>query len=101
MLTIHACRVCGLIEEDVLPWGDDGETPSFDFCSCCGVEFGNGDQDDVAAENWRQEWLRAGATWAKPAAKPADWNVVEQLENVMPKTEALCLAVALLANRHD
>jgi hypothetical protein len=38
------CRVCGYLyeEEDAsaLPWGGDGENPTFAFCIFCGVEFG-------------------------------------------------------------
>ena len=35
----YVCRVCGA-EQPEAPWGDDGETPTYDICNCCGVEFG-------------------------------------------------------------
>ncbi|WP_407906848.1 hypothetical protein [Escherichia coli] len=35
----EVCRVCGA-EQPEAPWGDDGETPTYDICNCCGVEFG-------------------------------------------------------------
>ncbi len=38
----HNCRVCGLYIDD-LPWGEDGNCPTYEICSCCGVEFGNED----------------------------------------------------------
>lgn len=38
----HFCRVCGLYIEDE-PWGKDGSCPTYEICSCCGVEFGNED----------------------------------------------------------
>jgi hypothetical protein len=36
----YCCRICGL-KQDFKPWGEDGKTPAFEICSCCGVEFGN------------------------------------------------------------
>lgn len=33
------CRVCGLYL-GYQPWGEDGKTPSYEICPCCGVEFG-------------------------------------------------------------
>ena len=38
----HACRVCGLCYEDQ-QWGVDGASPTYEFCDCCGVEFGYDD----------------------------------------------------------
>ena len=34
-----ACRVCGKVQDDPT-WGEDGKTPTFDICDCCGVQFG-------------------------------------------------------------
>jgi hypothetical protein len=92
-----ACRVCGLIhDEDDAPWGDDGRQPTFNFCECCGVEFGYGDSSYEGVKRWRRRWLSQGAKWREPEARPSDWNVVEQLENVSPDQESYKLAVALV-----
>ena len=40
----HCCRVCGLDQGEPI-WGEDGRTPTYGICSCCGVEFGYGDED--------------------------------------------------------
>ena len=32
------CPVCGYPLSDYNPWGDDGKTPTYDICPCCGVE---------------------------------------------------------------
>ena len=46
---IQFCRVCGFLHDkdykdnDYFPWGKDGNTPTFDFCECCGTEFGYND----------------------------------------------------------
>lgn len=77
------CRVCGLLysAEDAadLPWGEDGDSPSYGFCDCCGVEFGYGDSTPAGARRWRTHWLDGGARWREPSAQPADWNRHEQL----------------------
>lgn len=26
---LHICRVCGYCDEELFPWGEDGETPTF------------------------------------------------------------------------
>lgn len=54
------CRVCGL-RQGSPPWGEDGKTPSFEICDCCGVEFGYEDASPKAAEAYRQAWLARGA----------------------------------------
>jgi hypothetical protein len=78
---LHRCRVCGL-SQPIPPWGDSGRDPSFDFCPCCGVEFGYGDANVVAARGWRERWVAAGASWDDPSARPADWSLDEQLAHV-------------------
>ncbi|MGB7430615.1 MAG: hypothetical protein WA933_22715 [Microcoleaceae cyanobacterium] len=35
----NSCRVCGYDMKYPI-WGEDGNTPSFDICPCCGTEFG-------------------------------------------------------------
>lgn len=35
----HNCRVCGYYIDD-LPWGKDGNCPTYEICPCCGDEFG-------------------------------------------------------------
>ena len=36
---LHICRVCGYCDEELFPWGEDGETPTFEICPCCNVEL--------------------------------------------------------------
>lgn len=72
------CRVCGL-RQDSRPWGEDGKTPSFEVCDCCGVEFGYEDSSPKAADAYRQAWLARGAPWFHDAAKPPGWALEKQL----------------------
>jgi hypothetical protein len=76
------CRVCGLLQADP-PWGMDGKCPTYDFCACCGVEFGYGDASPAAILNWRNQWLAQGARWDEPEKKPADWDLQEQLSHLV------------------
>jgi hypothetical protein len=78
---LYHCRVCGL-GFDEPPWGEDGKTASFDLCPCCGVEFGYEDATPVAARRYREEWLKNGAVWADPDAKPANFDLARQLEGI-------------------
>ena len=95
-MNTQACRVCGFIDpEGEPPWGADNNTPTFDFCLCCGVEFGVEDSSYETMKQFRRNWLRAGAKWDEPKTKPANWNVAEQLENVSPDEDSLRLAAAL------
>ena len=77
----YKCRVCGL-RQDGLPWGEDGKTPSFNVCSCCGTEFGYEDATLKAIRLQRERWLSTSAKWFNPKDKPQDWNLDEQLKEI-------------------
>jgi len=79
-----ACRVCGRIQAEP-PWGENGRSPNWAICPCCGVEFGYGDSNMLAIEDWRKKWLVSGARWWQPKKKPADWSLVEQMKNIPEK----------------
>jgi hypothetical protein len=75
------CRVCGLLQSEP-PWGCDGKSPTYDFCPCCGVEFGYGDASPVGIQRWRKNWIEKGAKWDVPENTPAKWDWREQLSHV-------------------
>jgi predicted GIY-YIG superfamily endonuclease len=77
----YYCRVCG-IEVGESAWGKDGKTPSFDFCYCCRVEFGNQDYSLKSTLEFRQIWIDNGMIWDTPKYKPADWDPQEQFKNI-------------------
>jgi hypothetical protein len=77
------CRVCGY-KYDEPPWGQDGKTPSFDICPCCGAEFGYEDNTPLSARRYRAKWLSSGAPWWRPEFKPERWNLDDQLKNRPP-----------------
>lgn len=75
------CRVCGLLQSEP-PWGSDGKSPTYEYCPCCGVEFGYGDASSVAIQRWRDKWLANGAAWDEPKERPTNWDQAEQLSHV-------------------
>jgi len=74
----HNCRVCGLYIEE-LPWGASGDTPTYEICPCCGVEFGYEDLTVESTKNHRERWLTTGAKWFTPKDKPDGWDLEKQL----------------------
>lgn len=86
--TETVCRVCGWSGE--VFWRDG--VPTETVCPCCGTESGI---DDLGSPGvWeslrgirvrRGHWVANGALWAVPAARPADWDVLEQMGSVPPE----------------
>lgn len=77
----YVCRVCGA-EQPEAPWGDDGETPTYDICNCCGVEFGYEDSTVQSIKKYRAKWLDSGAKWMNKKSEPQNWSVDEQLAHI-------------------
>lgn len=83
------CRCCGWSFGDYFPWGEDGESPEYVICECCGCESGNEDYCADSLVAYRQSWLNSGAKWWMSKTKPVDWDdgrlLKEQLKRVPPK----------------
>lgn len=77
----HNCRICGLFQEEQ-PWGKDGESPTYNICPCCGVEFGNEDYTIKSVHEYRKLWLEKGAVWFSIKEKPINWLLEEQLKDI-------------------
>jgi hypothetical protein len=75
------CRVCGLYIDEA-PWGEDGKTPTYDICPCCGVEFGNEDYILESVKRYRDSWLNGKMRWFEPKRQPENWKIEEQLKNI-------------------
>jgi hypothetical protein len=80
-LSSYFCRICGHKQSEA-PWGTDGRTPTFDYCPCCGVEFGYQDCNLKAVRAFRENWLKKGAVWSEPEKLIKPWNLAEQLKNI-------------------
>ena len=78
-LKSYRCRACGL-EQDFQPWGEDGITPAFEICGCCGVDFGYQDCTPASVKKFREEWLKKGGQWLISGEKPSNWSLEEQLK---------------------
>ncbi len=79
------CLVCGFDYVDEPPWGPDGDSPSFDICACCGVEFGYTDSSIESIKQFRQQWIDSGWPWRMPKMTPPGWDSEKQLSN-LPKS---------------
>jgi hypothetical protein len=42
-----------------MPWGDDGQTPSYEICPNCNAEFGYEDASENGIANYRIKHLLA------------------------------------------
>jgi hypothetical protein len=80
----HCCRVCGL-DQGEPPWGEDGKTPSFEICGCCGTDFGYQDCFIEGIKRARKEWLDHGGKWNTIKEKPIDGSLEKQLAQIPPE----------------
>lgn len=74
------CRVCGY-ELSFSPWGEDGMSPSYEICPCCGAEFGCDDYTPESTMAYRDKWINSGAEWFDQDMMPDNWCLEKQLHN--------------------
>ena len=79
---LKTCRICGFEYDDFYPWGEDGNTASFEICDCCGVTFGYEDATNGAINKFRKEWIDNGAKWSDISCKPSEWTLQKALSNI-------------------
>ncbi len=75
------CRVCGC-EHEGFPWGEDGQTPSYEFCDCCGIEFGYQDASLAGVRKAREQWMLKTYAWDRPERCPPGWAPEAQLSRL-------------------
>ena len=79
----YKCRVCGLSQYPDLPWGDSGDEPSNNICSCCGVEFGYSDETKYQCLYVRKHWIEMeNCEWLMKSDRPDNWNMPDQLRSI-------------------
>ncbi len=77
-----SCRICGYFYGYPI-WGEDGTTPSYEICPCCGGEFGVDDYQVTVAREYRSRWIiEKGGAWSKPGERPKDWDFFAQIKHV-------------------
>jgi len=82
------CHVCGFDQGVDAPWGESGLDPSFTICDCCGVEYGYEDCTSTGVAKYRSEWLASGSKWQNPKARPFQWSLATQLQQIPAKLPA-------------
>lgn len=76
-----SCRICGF-RQDHFPWGENNANPSFEICDCCSVQFGIQDTDLTSIREYRNGWIKNGASWNKSGKKDQYWSLENQLKNI-------------------
>jgi len=72
------CKVCGYNYGDYV-WGEDGKTPSFEICPCCGTTFGHEDVTIEGIQKKRRDWISGGGKWFVEKERPSNWTMEKQL----------------------
>src|SRR5688572_3476448 len=67
------CRVCGFDCGEPL-WVDDGTTPTYLICPCCGAESGLDDETPEQVRQYRDEWLMDNTKWARQPISFSWWG---------------------------
>ena len=81
------CPVCGY-DLGFEAWKEGN--PSFEFCPCCGMQFGYYDFSTTESGRrrqhveWRERWVREGMKWDDDSQPPpTGWDPVKQLDNLL------------------
>ena len=78
----YLCPVCGFDQLKEPPYNKLNE-PSYEICPCCGFEFGFDASNDVTTFiDFRARWIKDGAHWFIPKAKPKNWEPKKQLSKL-------------------
>ncbi|MCR8842726.1 hypothetical protein NQ117_03450 [Paenibacillus sp. SC116] len=81
-----SCPICGYdgLREAAY---DEDNSPSYQICGCCGVEYGVDDEEEgFNAEEYRNAWIKKGMPWYFSGYKPLNWDCNAQLRKVNFKT---------------
>jgi len=78
------CRICGY-RLGFEPWGDDGKTPTYEICPCCGVEFGNEDCTIKSIKEYRESWIKSGCKWFEQSKRATTWSWENQQRHLPKK----------------
>lgn len=72
------CRACGFDQAPQWPWGEDGRSPAYLICPCCGAESGLDEVTPADAHAYRDAWVKRGKPWFRPELKPNAWSWEKQ-----------------------
>ncbi|WP_405896208.1 hypothetical protein OG242_00430 [Streptomyces sp. NBC_00727] len=75
------CRVCGYTDGDLFfkdTW------PTHIICPCCSWESGTQALGLEGTREYRGYWTGQGAPWFSPRARPEEWDLLAQLQNIPP-----------------
>lgn len=79
----NICPVCGFSELLEPPYDNEGGSPSYEICPCCGFEYGFHDMSEgISFEQYRDNWIKSGGSWKDNSKRPSEWSLSEQLLNI-------------------
>ncbi len=82
MLQNNFCRVCWLDLWYPI-WWEDGDSPSYDICPCCGTEFWYQDCNMKSIRRKRWIWFEENDwKWHDSKRRPAEWDKEKQLKQI-------------------
>jgi hypothetical protein len=76
----HFCPSCGFDLSDSNVWYVLLDTRV--FCPCCGLKFGRVPPPIPEVREIRDRWLMHPEFWHVQKAKPEEWNIEGQMENI-------------------
>ncbi len=75
----------------IAPLGDDGNSPTWEICPCCGTEFGYEDCTPASAREMRNRWVSGGQQWFDKSKKPVDWSYDCQSKHISRTCQKFCV----------
>lgn len=76
------CRVCGYTDGDLF-FKDTWPTHHI-ICPCCSWEAGTQALGLEGTREYRGYWTGQSAPWFSPRARPEEWDLLAQLQNIPP-----------------
>ncbi|MCM3196553.1 hypothetical protein [Priestia megaterium] len=79
----YVCLVCGYSHLSRPLYNKKG-TPNIGLiCSCCGFQPKYDEMElGMTIDEYREYWLQGGNIWFEDRAKPKDWDLKQQLNNI-------------------
>lgn len=75
------CPVCGY-DPGYPPWGVDGNSPTREVCSCCGVCWSDDIRNPRSRRGYREAWIGEGAEWVDSQTAHDGLATVERLSRL-------------------
>lgn len=80
---LYLCLICGYNQLPDPLYRKDGIPDISPICPYCAFQPGYDDEElGLTIKEYRENWLREGATWFDPKKKPKQWDLKQQLTSI-------------------